>query len=554
MLLAILLGVGVHSSKEALVPSEQKLEGLGLGPVGYSTLTVLPVLCSLVTPLYWGSLWDSTPHLVLLGAPGGELIGAVLIAAGMHTLKSHGGLLASLLIATGLLFSSICRAGVTVAEFSLVGRLWGDHAVAGFGALVVSKHMLMASISWGVPLIFERAASNGVPSSLGALVLLQLVLLIPHAVSVCAGYGLVLLNRAPGLAAQTAAIGAVDDENDDGEIPYSSMDWISAEEGGAPLVAATPLQTSLGDEGDEEAQANGGVRKGIGGGGVTACPGSGSSCHLAKVTPPLARVPASVLLVGLWRAFEIGTLHAYHSIRIEMMLTLRTLSLVDAGALFARNDTLAPFLLPVFVLISPVVGLRSLLVAVPTLSLGALALLTIDATSPAGSCSVPITLFGILMSLLECGAPIIPLALLPRLSDEAESRPVPRGSLDAAVASSSDQLGVAYGAIETLFTLTQITLTMLLGMLRGVNGPQSFAGPISLMAGGFMSAGVVSVLFWTLMPTGPRSGGAAGPIAFHASRRAYGFYSRYRLRPTWWAPAKSKGIAARARSFRMPPI
>jgi hypothetical protein len=32
-----------------------------------------------------------------------------------------------------------------------------------------------------------------------------------------------------------------------------------------------------------------------------------------------------------------------------------------------------------------------------------------------------------------------------------------------------------------------------------------------------------------------------------ARQRACGFYSWYRLRPAWWAPAKSKDIVARAR-------
>jgi hypothetical protein len=31
-------------------------------------------------------------------------------------------------------------------------------------------------------------------------------------------------------------------------------------------------------------------------------------------------------------------------------------------------------------------------------------------------------------------------------------------------------------------------------------------------------------------------------------------YSWYRLRPAWWAPAKSKDIVARARSFRVRPF
>ena len=45
--------------------------------------------------------------------------------------------------------------------------------------------------------------------------------------------------------------------------------------------------------------------------------------------------------------------------------------------------------------------------------------------------------------------------------------------------------------------------------------------------------------------------GATNSTAFHAFRRASRFYSWYRLRPAWWAPAKSKDIAARARSFRV---
>ena len=47
------------------------------------------------------------------------------------------------------------------------------------------------------------------------------------------------------------------------------------------------------------------------------------------------------------------------------------------------------------------------------------------------------------------------------------------------------------------------------------------------------------------------SGGAAGPIPFHAFGRACRFNSWYRLRPTCRAPEKSKDIAACARSFRV---
>ena len=47
------------------------------------------------------------------------------------------------------------------------------------------------------------------------------------------------------------------------------------------------------------------------------------------------------------------------------------------------------------------------------------------------------------------------------------------------------------------------------------------------------------------------TGGATSPMAFHAFRRACGFYSWYRLRPTCRAPETSKDNAACARSFRV---
>ena len=68
---------GVHVSKEALVPSESRLEALGLGPVAYSALSVLPIACGIFSPVVWGKLWDRRPCSVLLGAPIGELAGAI---------------------------------------------------------------------------------------------------------------------------------------------------------------------------------------------------------------------------------------------------------------------------------------------------------------------------------------------------------------------------------------------------------------------------------------------------------------------------------------------
>ena len=157
-LLAVLLGTGVHASKEALVPSEKSLEALGLSPVCYSALTITPVALGIVTPLAWGRLWDTRAALVLVGAPLGELVGSGLTACGLLALGARNSPAAAAAILAGLVASSACRAGITIAEFSLVGRVCGRNAAAGFGALVVAKHGMGSLMSWAVPILLGEGA------------------------------------------------------------------------------------------------------------------------------------------------------------------------------------------------------------------------------------------------------------------------------------------------------------------------------------------------------------------------------------------------------------
>ena len=157
-LLAVLLGTGVHASKEALVPSEKSLEALGLSPVLYSLLTITPVALGIVTPLAWGRLWDTRAALVLVGAPLGELVGSGLTACGLLALGARNSPAAAAAILAGLVASSACRAGITIAEFSLVGRVCGRNAAAGFGALVVAKHGMGSLMSWAVPILLGEGA------------------------------------------------------------------------------------------------------------------------------------------------------------------------------------------------------------------------------------------------------------------------------------------------------------------------------------------------------------------------------------------------------------
>ncbi|EOD35103.1 hypothetical protein EMIHUDRAFT_441053 [Emiliania huxleyi CCMP1516] len=265
-LLAVLLGTGVHASKEALVPSEKSLEALGLSPVCYSALTITPVALGIVTPLAWGRLWDTRAALVLVGAPLGELVGSGLTACGLLALGARNSPAAAAAILAGLVASSACRAGITIAEFSLVGRVCGRNAAAGFGALVVAKHGMGSLMSWAVPILLGEGALGVAP-----LLSLQLLLLAPHAIAVCSGAALSVLHRP------------------------------AAGEGGGgdlPEVDSTPRE--------------GKVLCGAGRGHGSRDPAAGGAAGAASLLQSLQQSQrmtsqsVAVLLIGLWRALELG--------------------------------------------------------------------------------------------------------------------------------------------------------------------------------------------------------------------------------------------------------
>merc|ERR1719326_906414 len=83
-LMAIAMGFGSHASMQALGPAESALESLGVTPLGYAAITVLPIALGLVSPWLWGRLWDRDSSLAFVIAPSGEMPGAVLLAAGLY--------------------------------------------------------------------------------------------------------------------------------------------------------------------------------------------------------------------------------------------------------------------------------------------------------------------------------------------------------------------------------------------------------------------------------------------------------------------------------------
>ena len=44
-----------------------------------------------------------------------------------------------------------CAAGLTIAEFSTIGRIFASYTEVGFASLVIAKHTLAIFTTWGVP-------------------------------------------------------------------------------------------------------------------------------------------------------------------------------------------------------------------------------------------------------------------------------------------------------------------------------------------------------------------------------------------------------------------
>ena len=87
---------------------------------------------------------------------------------------------------------------------------------------------------------------------------------------------------------------------------------------------------------------------------------------------------SAVVLIGVWRALAVGTLHGYHSIRVSY-LESRGLRLTEAGDRLASYDGFGIVLLPAFALLCRFTGLKPMFLLAPTLTIAAFeVLLRID--------------------------------------------------------------------------------------------------------------------------------------------------------------------------------
>lgn len=149
------------------------------------------------TPLIWGAFWDSSSRWVILLAPLAELIGAALLSIGLGVLAAEGNAaIAALMLLAGVLTFSVSKAGIAIAQFSLVGRVCRDNAALSFAVLILSKHIISIVATWGVPIVLSGGDKLR-EHPIDGLLHVSLLNLLPHALSFLSACALFSLEPLP---------------------------------------------------------------------------------------------------------------------------------------------------------------------------------------------------------------------------------------------------------------------------------------------------------------------------------------------------------------------
>ena len=361
----------------------------------------------------------------------------------------------------GFLLISACKAGVVIAEFSTVGRMCGQSSALGFACVVLAKHALGVLMTWGVPLVLETTDGG-----IQGISRVQLVLLIPHALSMIAGIGLARM-----CPLDSAELDGVPEANGGGGSGGAWESRAGDEAGGGAGILRAPV-TPPGRNNFKNCDFVASPAAGSALSRIGSLLGLSSQVDNANErkaggadSAAAAAAIFRVTMIGLWRALAVGTLHAYHSIRIKFMQS-RGLQLTEAGTLFATYDGIGIALLPWIALLCRVTGLKPMLALVPLVSvvaMGGVALCAGDGT--------PVRASLLVLSVMEVFVPIIPLALLP---------------------ANSGRLGAAFGAIELMFITIQMLIAFLIGFARTAGGG-SYAGALQLIIGSFLAVLALSL-------------------------------------------------------------
>ncbi|CAK9088243.1 unnamed protein product [Durusdinium trenchii] len=362
VLLVLLIGLGSHSSKNALAPAAPFLEEEGMSPLVYSFVAASPQLGAIVAPVLWGVAYTWSERLVQVLVPLGDFLGQLVLALGIAMVDSDSPALESQAVLTaGLLIFSVARAGVGVVQHAAMARLLhGKRLMVGFVAMIFFGHLVVAACNWSVPRVLRFG-----------ILTLQLTLLLPNVVSVAAD---------AVLSASWSLLPAR---------MHSPPRTLSPDPSvlSLPLLEEEPVSPSPAKEGHCAMSVS-----------YDCCPFCGDEELQSRKT---------IWLLGIWRALLLGLLHAFQSVTNDFLVGLGKTHM-EAGSVVAMNQLLAMGLMPLVAFGGYFVGLRCTLVVISLLPfLGALLLAFLP--------TVPLVLEAglIAIAIASTVMPVLPLVLVP---------------------------------------------------------------------------------------------------------------------------------------------
>ncbi|CAE7943744.1 drkC [Symbiodinium sp. KB8] len=143
VVLVLFIGLGAHSSKNALAPAAPLLEAEGMSALLYSMIAASPQLGAIVAPVLWGMAYTWSERLVQVLVPLGDFLGQLVLVAGLELWAANAAPhLTEMVLACGLVIFSIARAGVGVVQHAAMARLLLGQSIAMVGCTGTGKTSL----------------------------------------------------------------------------------------------------------------------------------------------------------------------------------------------------------------------------------------------------------------------------------------------------------------------------------------------------------------------------------------------------------------------------
>ena len=439
----LVFGLGAHASKLALPPSEPALAHEGLGAIAFSIIAVLPAVGQIVTPALWGWLHTSHTRLAILLSSTGVLVGQALIMVGFLLRPCCHGVVARSVLALGIATFCVSRPGVVVGQASMLARAAPpQYLTCCFGAKVGVTSLIGVACNYAVPTVVQRHSG---------MLILQVALLVPAALGAVAGVRLSELHRGARLPPPQQQ----QQQQQQQQPPAAPPPSTTTERGSLrqALLAHDHLATAEnGAATDAHRAATNGSAPRDGPAWAWASAGGNGSTKGAARAPPLARLleaPAlrAIVLLMLWRATAVGTLHAHRTLLVGTLFSYGLPS-AEAGELVARNQLVALLALMVAAYLADWHRLRRVVVAANVGALAAACAVT------AGLCLGESRAWEAGLFLLAVAGevcPVLALAWFPRLA-------------------SADLLPSVYGLGDWFDMIGEVVLLLLMGALREATG------------------------------------------------------------------------------------